>query len=113
METYLNDVTSWFEEQGRKVLIAVGHGIRTDPLILNVVYPILKMVLFVDTTGILSPLQLDAMFEFHECYRILVMHNLLAENAPMHTGLPICKIFSLLYSLQVLRTVTPTAIVSE
>ena len=112
VETYLDDLSYWLVKQGREVFIVVGHGIRTNPLILKVVYSNLKSVIFHNIAKIFSPLELGAVFEFHACYRILVMHNLLGQNAPMHTAFSIDKIVALLYLLHPGRTVTPTAIFS-
>ena len=64
VDTYLNDLSSWIVEQRREVLIVVGHGIRTIPLFLKVVYLILKIVFLPDAATILSLLQLGTMFDF-------------------------------------------------
>ena len=72
----------------------------------------MKIVFLPDTATIFSLLQLRAMFEFHARYQILVMHNLLEQNAPMRAALPVDDIIALFYILHAWRTVTPTAIVS-
>ena len=57
MKMYLDDLSSGFVEQGREVLIVVGHGIRTNPLLLKVVCPNIKIMFLPDTAGIYSPLR--------------------------------------------------------
>ena len=86
MKMYLDDLSSGFVEQGREVLIVVGHGIRINLLILIFFYPNLKIVFLVDTGRAFSQVHLGAMFECHACYRVLVMHNVLERNATMHTA---------------------------
>ena len=48
-----------------EVLIVAGHGIKTNPQIIDVDYPNFKIVLLPNSSRIVSPLQLDAMLEFH------------------------------------------------
>ena len=35
MEEYLSEISSWYVEQGRDVLIVAGHGIRINPQIIH------------------------------------------------------------------------------
>ena len=44
VETYLSDLSSWFVEQGRDVVIVVGYSIRASPQIINAVNPNLKFI---------------------------------------------------------------------
>ena len=74
LEAYLDDRSFWFLDQRQEVLVVVRLGVRTNPLILKVVYPNLKIVFLPNTAKLFSPLQLGATFQFHTCYRIIVMH---------------------------------------
>ena len=44
IETCLSDMSSWFGEQGRAVLIVLAHRIRSNPSIINAEYPNMKVV---------------------------------------------------------------------
>ena len=59
-----------------------------------------------DSADIVSPLQLGAMFEFDATYRALVMHNVLEQNAAMHSELPTDNVIPSHYGLQAIDFIT-------
>ena len=58
-------------------------------------YQNLKIVCLPDSSRIVSPPQLDVMFEFHATYRELVLQNLLEQNAGMLSEIPIDNFIAL------------------
>ena len=97
VQWYLCDLSSWFIEQGLDVLIVVGHGIRTNPQIINAVNP--RVVFLPNCARIVSPPQLGTMFEFHAMYSTLVMHHVLEQITAMHSELHIDNVTALYYVL--------------
>ena len=89
---------------GGKPPVRNPDGNKTNPLNLKVVYPNLKLEFLP-----YAVFYAGVVFEFHAHYLILVMHNLLEQNAPMHTSLPIDNFIVSHYLLHAWRTVTATA----
>ena len=94
------------------VLMVVAHGIRTNPQIINAVYQSLNAIFLPDSARIVSLPQLGAMFNVHATYQTLLMHNLLEQNAAMHSELPVDNVIALHYVLHTWHAVSNIAIVS-
>ena len=88
IETYLTNLSSWLDEQGRAVLIVLGHSIRSNPSIIYAQYPNMTVVFRPDTSITLLPLQLDAIHEFMHYTRLLSCTTSWNKMQPLVSNCP-------------------------